>query len=98
MNPKQRTRELLAVALDMAVTNGWASLTHAGVAAQSGASKGLVVARLGTMAEMRRSVMRAAVAQRVVSVVAEGLAAGDRHARRADEALRVACGERVRTA
>ena len=98
MTPKQRTHQLLAVALDIAVTTGWAGLTHAGVAAQAGTSKGLVVARLGTMTDMRRSVMRAAVAQRVVAVVAEGLAAGDRHARRADEALRAACGERVRTA
>lgn len=98
LDPKQRTRQLLAAALDLAATAGWAGLTHAGVASRAGVSNGLVVARLGTMSEMRRSVMRAAVAQRVVRVVAEGLAAGDRHARRADEALRVACGERVRTA
>lgn len=98
LDPKDRTQQLLSVALHLAAREGWANLTHSAVAKTAGVSNGLVVSRLGTMAALRRSVMRAAVAQGVVPVVAEGLAAGDKHARKADEALRAACGERVRTA
>ena len=45
-------------------------------------------ARLGTMEALRRSVMRAAVRQRVVRIVAEGLVAGDKHAAKADPELK----------
>ena len=76
MNSKQRTRELLAHAL--------------AVASQAGVSPGLVSARLGTMAELRRAVMRAAVAAGTLRVVAEGLAMGDKHAMRAPVELRAA--------
>jgi len=88
LDPAARTAELITVALRVAQATGWRTLTHAAVAAEAGVSQGLVVARLGTKAEMLRSVMRAAVRDGVVPVVAEGLAAGDKHARRADRELR----------
>ena len=93
-----RTNDLLNVALDLAQRSGWRNLTHAAVAQAAGVSNGLVVARLGTKTEMLRDVMRRAVNRGVVPVVAEGLAVGDRHARRAGEALRAAAAEHVRSA
>ena len=98
LDPKARTVELLATSLRLARTHGWHSLTHASVAAAAGVSVGLVVARLGTMDALRRSVMRAAVRDRCAAVVAQGLAVGDKHARRADEALRAEAADRVRAA
>lgn len=86
--PADRTRELLAVALNLAAAHGYRSLTRESIATAAGVSPALVSARLGTMDQLRRSVMRAAVAQRVVSVVAQGLAVRDRQAMRADESLR----------
>lgn len=83
-----RTRELLAVALRLAAAQGWQSVTREDIALAAGVSPALVSARLGTMDAMRRSVMRAAVAQRVVAVVAQGLALKDRQAMKADETLR----------
>jgi AcrR family transcriptional regulator len=88
LDPAVRTAELIVVALRVAGATGWRTLTHAAVAQAAGVSQGLVVARLGTKAEMLRSVMRAAVRDGVVPVVAEGLAAGDTHARRADRELK----------
>jgi hypothetical protein len=64
----------------------------------AGVSNGLVVARLGTKTELLRSVMRAAVRDSVVAVVAEGLAVGDKHARKADAALRDLAAAWVRAA
>lgn len=98
LDPKVRTEQLLDVALTLAATHGWRGLTHDLIAQAAGVSRGLVVARLGTMEQVRRSVMRAAVARRSVRVVAEGLAAGDRHACKADAALRQAAAELVRQA
>lgn len=85
--PADRTRDLLAVALELAAASGWRTLTRDAVAAAAGVSGGLVTQRLGTMDALRRSVMRKAVADRCVAVVAEGLVAGDKHARKADESL-----------
>lgn len=88
--PADRSRELLAAALKLAARTGWRTMTREAVAEAAGVSPGLVSARLGTMDALRRSVMRQAVRERCVPVVAEGLVAGDKHARKADGALRAA--------
>lgn len=87
----ERAEHLLDVALKLAAADGLQALTRERIATAAGVSPALVSARLGTMDAMRRSVMRRAVQQRVVRVVAEGLVAGDKHAQRADQALRAAC-------
>jgi AcrR family transcriptional regulator len=93
--PADRTRELLAVALELAATRGWRSITRDDIAVAAGVSPALVSARLGTMDALRRSVMRHAVVQRCVPVVAQGLAVKDRQAMRADETLRAAAAQWV---
>lgn len=92
---KQRAAELLAGAVGLAEKQGWHSLTHESIAAAAEVSPSLVKVRLGTIVDVRRAVMREAVKQRLPRVVAEGLCARDRTARRADAALRAACGEWV---
>lgn len=83
-----RTADLLAVALRLADADGWRTLTRDAIAGAAGVSPALVSARLGTVDAMRRSVMRAAVRQRVARVVAEGLVARHPAALRADDELR----------
>ena len=96
LSPQARTEHLLDVALKLASADGWHSLTHAKIASAAGVTNGTVVARLGTMEAIRRSVMRAAVKHRCVPVVAEGLVLGNPHARRADDLLREAAAAWVR--
>lgn len=91
LNPSVRTDQLLDVALRVAAADGLRTLTRDELAHAAGVSPGLISARLGTMDAMRRSVMRAAVTRRCVPVVAEGLAMRDKHAMRADAALRAEC-------
>lgn len=91
LDPTVRTDQLLDAALAVVARDGWAALTRDAVAAAAGVSPGLVSARLGTMDQLRRSVMRRAVTRRVVRVVAEGLARRDPHAARADQTLRDEC-------
>lgn len=96
--PAVRTAALLAVALTLAERSGWRMLTHDAVATAAGVSRGLVIARLGTKTEMLRSVMRVAVRERCVRVVAEGLALGSAAALKADAQLRNAAADAVRSA
>jgi AcrR family transcriptional regulator len=96
MQATARTANLISTALEVAARTGWRTLTHAAVAQAAGVSSGLVVARLGTKTELLRSVMRAAVKEGVVRVVAEGLAVNDRHARRAAPELRERAAQWVR--
>lgn len=98
MRPKQRTEELLTVALRLASADGMAAVTHDAVASAAGVSRALVICRLGTMTDVRRSVMRAAVRERCVPVVAEGLARKDKHALKADAELRELAAAWVRAA
>lgn len=85
---KERTAALLAAALQAALAHGWGKVTREQIAAQAGVSPALVSARLGTMDAMRRSVMRAAVRQRCLPVIAQGLVARNAHALAADAGLR----------
>lgn len=88
LSPALRTAELLNVAVSVAEARGWRVMTRDCIAVAAGVSPALISARLGTMDALRRSVMRAAVRQRVVAVVAEGLAAGDAQARKAPDDLK----------
>ena len=92
---KERTAEMLRAALDLANVTSWQALTHDSIARKAGVSASLVKVRLGSIATVRQAVMREAVKQRVVRVVAEGLAVRNRTARRADASLRAECGEWV---
>jgi hypothetical protein len=85
---KQRIASLLDTALGIAERRGLHTLTHAAVADAAGVSVALVKLRMGSIATMRRAVMRAAVQRRCARVVGEGLLAGDRSARKADGLLR----------
>lgn len=83
-----RTKELLRCAVALAEADGYTNITREAIAREAGVSEALVSARLGTMPAMRRAVMRAAVTEEVLAVVAQGLAARDAHAMKAPEALR----------
>jgi len=93
MIPKNRTRELLAHALLVARDAGLQSMTRQAIADHAGVSEGLVTARLGTMAAIRRDVMRAAVRESCVEVVAQGLALRDPHALKAPADLKARAAE-----
>ena len=93
LSAPDRTAALLAAALTLSARTGWRALTRDAVAGAAGVSPALISARLGTMDALRRSVMRAAVRARVVSVVSEGLLARHPAALRADAALRAECAQ-----
>lgn len=85
---KETTERLLDIAVDLAERNGFYSLTRDGIADAAGVSKALPTVRLGQKPEMMRNIMRRAIKRRSLAVVAQGLAGGDRTARRAPEDLK----------
>ena len=67
---------------------GWAKLTRDAVAKEAGCAEGLPSKYFGTMISFRRSIMRAAIGTENLAVIAQGLAAGDKCAQKADEGLK----------
>lgn len=84
----ERRAEILKAALELAESKGVDKITQADVAKRAGVTHPLVIHYFGTVTQLRRDVMRAAVKQRIVSVVARGIALRDPHALKADDQLR----------
>ena len=88
MDPIDRREQILAAAVGMAGDVGFQKITRDGVATRAGVAMGLVTRYFGTMCQLRRHVMRSAVKNGIIPIVAEGLAIGDPHAKKAGPELR----------
>lgn len=82
-----RKELIMSAALAYSMSSSYASLTRERLAELAGVSTGLVSAYFGTMPQLRRSIMRAAIAQRRVRIVADGLAQRDPLAKKAPDDL-----------
>lgn len=87
MVPKERQQVIVNAAVKLAQSKPYTQVTRDEIAAAAGIVPSVVSHHFGTMTKLRRAVLRAAIAQRIVAVVADGLAARDPHAKKADEAL-----------
>lgn len=90
LKPTDRKRHILAAALADARKRGYMQVTLLSVADAAECSRGLVIHYFATMQQLRRAVMRAAIANRDLPIVAQGLAARDAQALKAPEDLRKA--------
>jgi len=89
LKPDDRKMQILKAALIVASkSGGWMRLTRQMVATEAGCAEGLVSKYFGTMTDFRRTIMRTAVHNNILSVVAQGLAYGDKHAQKAAPELR----------
>lgn len=86
--PVERKAEILQAALHCAAAHGFASFTRDQVAERANVCPASVNRYFNTMANLRRDVMRAAVRDRVLPVIAQGLVLRDRHALKAPADLR----------
>lgn len=85
----------MAAALKLARAGHYARLRREDIAREAGVSQGLVTLHLGTMVNLPRSIMRAAVRERCLVVIGQGLAAGDKQARKAPPDVREAAAARL---
>lgn len=87
-NPALRKDQILTVAIEMAKEQGYHKITRDAVAECAGVSMGLVTRYFGTMKQLKTAVMRTAVKQGIPEIVAQGLANGDDHAKKAPAELK----------
>ena len=88
LDARTRVAQILAAALELAPKVGYQKLTREAVALHLGIPSSLVPYHMGTMAEFRRQIMREALRVECLPVIAQGLAARDRHALKAEPELR----------
>ncbi len=83
------TREkILEAAYQMAVRNGFNTLTRDSIAAEAEIAKGAINHHFGTVSVVRNEVMRIAIEREQLSIIAQGLATDDGIAKSAPLELR----------
>lgn len=87
-NPALRKDHILTVAVGMAKTEGYNKITRDKIAESAGVSMGLVTRYFGTMNQLKTAVMRRAIKQGIAEIIAQGLANGDDHAKKAPAELK----------
>ena len=98
LQPDDRKRQILTAAIRVAARpGGWAKLTRDAVAKEADCAEGLPSKYFGTMISFRRAIMREAIRLAVLgstpaaiyhSVIAQGLAGGDKCAQKAAPELK----------
>lgn len=87
--PLLRKDHILNVAVELSQQpGGYNSLTREAIAETAGVSTGLINNYYGTMKQLRRAIMRAAINRNIPVIVAQGLAIGDNHAKKAPKNLK----------
>jgi hypothetical protein len=89
-NPALRKDHILNIAVLMSRELGYTRITRDKVAEGAGVSMGLVTRYFGTMGQLKTAIMRRAIKQGITEVIAQGLANGDEHAKKADPELKEA--------
>lgn len=84
----ERKAAILAAAIEEAKEQGYQWITRDAVAKRAGVGAGSVNVAFGVMVELKRAVLREAVASRIAEIVAQGLADGHPIAKDADPDLK----------
>ena len=89
LEARERVAQILKAALELCEQEAttYNRLTRDEIAKKAGIPSSLVAYHCGTMADLRRDIMREAVRVENLPVIAQGLAARDRHALKASDAL-----------
>lgn len=87
LSPQDRKKEILVAAVVIAEREGLQELRRDKVAKEANASDGLVSRYFNTMGQLKHAVVRYAVQNRILPVIAQGLAIKDSEALKASEEL-----------
>lgn len=83
-----RKSQLLEAALKIATRIGYTKVTREAIAKEAKVSPALVSFYFGTTPKMKRDIMRHAVKQEIVEIIAQGLADKNPHAQKAPDDLK----------
>jgi len=87
MTPTARKAAILEAAILAAQANSFSGMRMQHVYTLAECSNALVVSYYGTMPQLRRAVMRAAIKREILPIIANGVAMRDPNALKADMAL-----------
>ncbi len=88
--PGIRKAHILEAAIELAKVHGYKNVTQNGVAEKAGISGGLVSRYFSTMNQLRKEIMRKAVLDSTLEIIAQGLASGDPQAKNAPQEVKEA--------
>lgn len=87
-NPNLRKTQILNVAIELSRDIGYQHITRSKVADAARISEGLVTRYFSTMNQLKREVMRTAIKREILEIIAQGLIAQDKYAKKADQQLK----------
>ncbi len=90
LTPALRRQHILDAAVMLASSGNYLKITRQGIAQTAGIAPTLISHHFGTMIQLRRALMRYAVQNRHLPVIAQGLAARDDQAQKASAELQAA--------
>lgn len=86
--PKDRKDQILTAAVNLASLNGYQNVTREAIAEAAQCAPASVSHYFGTMTQLRRDIVRAAVRHAILPVIAQALAARDPHVKKASDELK----------
>lgn len=88
LDPKERKQQILQAAIKLAEKEGFNSIRRDGVAFAADVSNGLINQYFGTIGQLKRAVMRAAIKLENLEILSQGLIVKDKTALKAPGQLR----------
>jgi len=88
VSPELRKENIMQCAMKLAEKHGYTKISSTLIAEAAGISHVSVIKYFGTMQQLRNDIMRKAVKTRNLKIVAQGLCAGDKQAKKADQSLK----------
>ena len=89
VDPKLRREQILNAAIELSKTKKYNKITAENIANKIGISPSLVAKYFKTMTQLRRAIIRAAINKEIPEIIAQGIANGDDHVKKAPEHLRL---------
>lgn len=72
-HPQIRKELLLCTAIDIAIRHGYQKLTRDKIAKEAEVSTGLINKYFGTIAKLKKAVLKAAIEREIIEIIAQGL-------------------------
>jgi AcrR family transcriptional regulator len=88
MKSKERKAFILKHAVQLAKSVGYNRVTREAIANKAGVTESLINVYFGTMPKLKRQIIRAAVREEVLEVIAQGIIAKDPHVKKIDDELK----------
>lgn len=97
LKPDLRKQQVLDAAMIVAARVGYNNMLRREVAEEAKCGNGTVSRYFGTMHQLHKAVIRKAIADRNLSIIAQGIAAKDRNAMKAPDDVKKAAMESILT-